>query len=190
MAKSRAIEPLAQGDLDGLCGIYSIINAIRAIYPKRFDEYDQSLLFQCLADYAIKEQGNLGVLYDGIGLRHMQQLINVGIEYLSEDLFFDVEVVRPWRKTSSPAPTDWQIKKYLINPKTSIIVGLERPSQHWTVIRGCEDGEFIVLDSGNHENIPCNEVLFTRKPNSLFDEDYIIVASSIFVLSKVKSKLG
>ena len=30
----RRIEPFAQGDLDGMCAIYTIINAVRALCPE------------------------------------------------------------------------------------------------------------------------------------------------------------
>ena len=30
----RRIEPYAQGDLDGMCAIYTIINAVRALCPE------------------------------------------------------------------------------------------------------------------------------------------------------------
>ena len=190
MVRSRPIRPLSQGDLDGLCGIYAIINAIRLVYRRRFNDQKQEDLFEYLTDYAIKEQGNLRLLNDGIGLRHMQQLLNVGIEYLSEDLNIDVEVARPWRKISTPLPCDWQIDSLLADPKVSIIIGLERPTFHWTVISGCSEQEYIVFDSGDLEPIPFIQTAFTRKQNPLFDEDYIISASSIFVVKKAKRELG
>ena len=181
---ARNIEPLNQGDLDGLCGIYAIINAIRVLYPKKFSRNDQDMLFQFLTEYAIKEQGNLGLIHAGLGVRHMQELVNVGLEYLSEEILLDVDATRPWRKSSSKPPLDLDLMKLLFTPNTSLIIGLERPSQHWTVIKGYDKGEFLVFDSEDHENIPCSEVQFTRKPTNLYEEDYIISASSIFVLQK------
>ena len=178
--------PLHQGDLDGLCGIYSIINSIKTIYPKRFSNRNQSNLFEYLTNYAIKEQGNLNILSEGLGLRDMQQLLNAAIEYLSSDLFIDIQVTRPWRKQSSALPTDADIKQLLKTPKTAILIGLEKPNLHWTVITDYGHREFVLFDSDGHEDIPSNELMFTRKQKALYDGEYVIVCSSIFVLRKAK----
>jgi hypothetical protein len=181
--------PLHQGDLDGLCGIYAIINSIKALYPKRFNDRNQSQLFEYLTNYAIKEQGNLNILSEGLGLRDMQQLLNAALEYLSSDLYINVQVTRPWRKQSSTLPTHTNIKELLKTPKTAILIGLEKPSLHWTVITDYSHGEFVLYDSDEHENIPSNELLFTRKQKALYDGEYVIVCSAIFVLRKAKKDI-
>ena len=186
MAKAKSLDPLNQGELDGLCGVYAIINSIRALYPKRLSDHRQCMLFEQLLDYAIKEQGNLGIVSNGVGLREMQQLMAFAIDFLTIEFGFNIQVTRPWRKLSTTLPTDLNIKQLLINPKTSILFGLEQPCLHWSVIRDYQDGDFILFDSQAHENIPSREVLFTRKQNSLYDEEYVILCSSIFVLRRVK----
>lgn len=185
MAGSNSISPVNQGDLDGLCGIYALINSVRTLYPKRLSDHRQAMFFEQLIDYAIKEQGNLGIVSNGMGLRDMQQLMAFAVDYLSIEFGFNIKVTRPWRKLSSELPTDLNIKQLLINPKTSILISLEQPCLHWSVIRDYKDGDFILFDSQEHEDIPADEVLFTRKQNSLYDEEYVIVCSSIFVLRRV-----
>ena len=186
MGKFDLILPLHQGDLDGLCGIYSILNSIKTLYPKRFNERLQADVFEYLTNYAIKEQGNLSILSEGLGLRDMQQLLNAAIEYLSSNLSIDVQVTRPWRKQSSRLPTPTNIKELLKTPKTAILIGLERPNLHWTVITEYDHGEFLLFDSQGHEDIPSSELMFTRKQKALYDGEYVIVCSSIFVLRKAK----
>ena len=43
MVTKRAVKPLKQGELDGLCGVYSIINAAKYLFPR--DQIDLEDLF-------------------------------------------------------------------------------------------------------------------------------------------------
>ena len=49
----RRIEPLRQGDLDGLCGVYEIVNAVRHPCPA-VNEAQAKVLFAALIDVRAK----------------------------------------------------------------------------------------------------------------------------------------
>lgn len=74
--------PFKQGHLDGLCGIYSIVNGFRLVLGRRLNQSKCEQLFDFLTQYAIKEQGNLDVVAGGLGLRQMQQLLAQLSEFL------------------------------------------------------------------------------------------------------------
>jgi len=142
------------------------------------------LLFQFLTEYAIKEQGNLGLIHSGLGVRHMNELVNVGLEYLEEELMLDVRAERPWRKSSKAPPDHLDMLMLLFKPNVVLIAGLEKPSQHWMVIREYGKADYVIFDSEGADTMPCKDVAFTRNPASSCEEDYVITASCIFVLRK------
>ena len=42
-------KPLSQGDEDGFCGLYAIINALTLLFPSRMDEERRSDVFKVIA---------------------------------------------------------------------------------------------------------------------------------------------
>ncbi|MFK8034436.1 MAG: hypothetical protein AB8B94_09865 [Hyphomicrobiales bacterium] len=188
LQRTSSIEPVFQGEFDGLCGVYAIINAIRKLYPKRFSPSCQSAMFELLTDYAIKEQGNLSILTSGIGLRELKQLIKVAVEDLKEEKGFRIRVDQPWRLKSNKALYVEEIKHLLDQPNVSILIGIDNPYKHWTVMNCYNDDDLELLDSTGHEDIPFEQLLITHNAHFKSD-DYVITPNSIFVLTKEKSGL-
>ena len=66
MPKKCSVKPLVQGSLDGLCGLYAIVNAAKYLFPK--DNIDLERLFHFLIyknnldarriDHAVEEMKN------------------------------------------------------------------------------------------------------------------------------------
>ncbi|MFM7850478.1 MAG: hypothetical protein ACKO96_00845, partial [Flammeovirgaceae bacterium] len=77
-----------QGALDGLCGLYSVINATEYLCSYngvKLQTSDTQMLFRVLCDL-LSEEGRLqDVLVDGMGFRNLGRLIDVASLYLEEN---------------------------------------------------------------------------------------------------------
>ena len=63
------MRPYTQGDLGGLCGVYSVINATRIVAGLDRDESEK--LFGSIMDYI----GDARLVADGIGIRMIGRLL-------------------------------------------------------------------------------------------------------------------
>ena len=154
MAKARGTagvavpKPLEQGDLDGLCGVYAVVNATRlAAHPHRrlraADGYD--LFAALLAELA--DAGRLrGFVAAGLGPRVLARLLRRADRWLRERHGLGLEVSRPFAKRDQPEPAACLrvLAEHLARPGTAAIVGSD---EHWTVVRAVTPKRLLLADS-------------------------------------------
>ena len=141
-------EPLEQGDLDGLCGVYAVVNATRLVaHPHRrlraADCYD--LFAALLAELA--DAGRLrGFVTHGLGGRVMARLLRRSDRWLRKRHGLALEVSRPFAKRGQPEPDVCLrvLAEHLARPGTAAIVGSD---EHWTVVRGVTTKRLLLADS-------------------------------------------
>lgn len=146
------LQPLMQGNLDGLCGLYAIINALRvAVYPEHVITTRMSKrLLEC----------GLGVLGRKGKLKHT--IIN-GIDsavwlLLCQAIIAEAETLvgcriaiahlvaayRPWRTRDLVR----SINK-AVNEQQPVLICLEGRLNHWSVIVGVTATRLVLFDSAN-----------------------------------------
>ena len=141
-------KPFEQGDLDGLCGVYAVVNATRlAAHPHRrlraADCYD--LFAALLAELA--DEGRLrGFVAAGLGGRVMARLLRRADRWLRKRHGLVLEVSRPFAKRDQPEPDACLrvLTGHLARPGTAAIVGSD---EHWTVVRGVTPKRLLLADS-------------------------------------------
>ena len=77
LRRPHARKPFQQGDLDGLCGVYSIVNTVRILCPEvdletaeyLFDILMQKLLRTAVTPFACSDLGHQEVAVDGTDRR-------------------------------------------------------------------------------------------------------------------------
>ncbi len=73
----RQLKPYRQGRLDGLCGVYALINALRLLCPK-LDEDDCERAFCALIQARAQHAASaLTVIHGGLSRRELLRLIGV-----------------------------------------------------------------------------------------------------------------
>lgn len=150
---SRPIpKPYKQGDLDALCGLYSIINACRIAcrspeINKRLDGWN---LFSCLVG-ALEERGKVSnVLLHGISIRDHNHLLKTAGRYLTRNHGLHLLIERPLGKI--PKLTVNQVfaiaRKHLHKPATTALLDFETEEwQHWSIITRIENRRVYLADS-------------------------------------------
>lgn len=131
----RALAPLRQGDLDSLCGVYAIVNAVRKSahgHGLRRNEWKE--LFNLLID-AQEESGTaVESVTAGIFSKPLWKLARRAVTYC-RSRSIPMAVSRPigrehWAGLDLPSWLAIQAAR----PATAVVMGLVLPWDHWTVL--------------------------------------------------------
>lgn len=136
------MRPYTQGDLGGLCGVYSVINATRIVAGLDRDESEK--LFSSIMDYI----GDARLVADGIGIRMIGRLLRdvVGerIKYRS----------MPFRnKRAATLSEVWRsLDDFLQEDHRAAIIwlgwsGTEGQKGHWTAVCNATPKQLFLVDS-------------------------------------------
>jgi hypothetical protein len=143
-----APKPFEQDDLDGLCGVYAVVNAARlvAYSHRRLSAADCRALFAALLA-ELAEEGRLrGFVAAGLGTRVLARLLRRAGRWLRKRHGLALEVRRPFAKRDEPGPEACLrvLAGHLARPGTAAIVGSD---EHWTVVRAVTPRRLVLADS-------------------------------------------
>ena len=94
------IEPFTQGELDGLCGIYAVINAYRLLWGDEFGHDRAAKLFKRMAKAAPL------AVFDGLGYNELLDLIALANRGVPAKLRLEVRTTEFRKPAQGPA---WRI---------------------------------------------------------------------------------
>ncbi len=149
-----------QGHLDGLCGIYAIVNALAELGHKGKPE----LIFET-ACQALPNSRWPSLLWEGTTLHDLKRMIKACRTELALDT---IRVSYPFDKSQPPSNEDyWQEldKLFIENPENKCaIIGLGKPTLHWLVAKPARKRaptSLLFIDSGesgNRRSIPRDDI--------------------------------
>jgi hypothetical protein len=143
-------QAIVQGKLDGLCGIYSIINSIGLIEKKRMSEEDRRALFVYLVDLLDDGRGIGTIVQSGIGYRKLGELVDVASRLRRSRT--EKVVKRQTAMKQIPGDLDefWNVLRGHVDTAQgkSVILGLGGKYNHWTVVKAVKDKRLELQDSG------------------------------------------
>lgn len=134
--------PHRQGSLDGLCGMYAIVNALRTASGVEADA-DKIFATACLA---LTRSRWPKVLWKGTGLGDMRNMIAACI---AKHGYGRLRVRYPFLRTKPSSNKEFWEKledAFAEHDATCAIIGLNEPFEHWLVI-GLDGGRVQILDS-------------------------------------------
>jgi hypothetical protein len=149
-----------QGDLDGLCGVYSVVNAVQwALHScstadarvrrltKLLSDLEQQALFDTLLAALGKRRPLVTFVTGGISSLELARLLRVSREWLSVRRNADLVCRRPFyrRRAIATQRVLARLAQHLVVPGSAAIIAFEA---HWTVVRGAANKRVRVLDSG------------------------------------------
>jgi hypothetical protein len=163
------IIPLQQGNLDGLCGVYSIVNATRKVKGKLATEESKELFLSVISHLQDKKQG-LDFLVEGISIHDIGTALREVVEPVH-----GVFRSKPYDKFSSLGLKSlWDgMSEFLQAPRRAIIIGLGGKYDHWTVVDSITDKRITLLDSDDSFHInrcacTTTDRITTRRKHRLF----------------------
>lgn len=140
--------PLRQGDLDSLCGVYSIINATRFLCPEIDREVATDLFDMLLETLAKRKAGAHEAVTVGLDLRAVSQMLRTACSVLSETL--DIRLRASPLAPPNKRPTldqVWASLQEMIGDESIAIIGLSGLREHWTVGHRVTARQIMLMDS-------------------------------------------
>lgn len=184
----QIVKPLAQGKLDGLCGVYSIVNAARYLFPK--DKLDAEGLFHFILEKIDdrKRPKLLTVIKNGMCRNTLVTLYNdVLREYVFHeekdlDMLADKKQLQSLRIDSAVQ----EMKEFLDKTNDDgvrriIIAGIDGKIKHWTCITGITDNQIQFYDG----EMKCQDISkfhITKEDGKEDREEYYICCKNVFFL--------
>lgn len=139
----------AQGSLDGLCGIYAIINACDQILGTPLKNDERVHLF-CKLTSLLDDGRPIGdVIHDGIGFRKLGELIDVASRTLALTRRIRIERKVAWKTVDAPLDDFWEtLATHLkVEGRASVILSIEGKHRHWTVVESITENRLNLADS-------------------------------------------
>lgn len=141
------LRPSKQGDLDGFCGIYSLVNAIAYLYGPRVQR--QRLRLALITEYSF-EWDVTELMADGMGTEQMDHLIRYVLQEGFYHERYPIDVGKPFARTKKlrvGAVID-RMQRFLASrafPQRRII--LIGTPVHWTLIYHIDEKYLYWFDS-------------------------------------------
>lgn len=128
-----------QGHLDGLCGVYAVVNALRLV--KGGSAGDAAKLFEAIIRQLDKDKRLADIIIDGMNSVELRKILrqNEGEEA--------VVVKMPFKGRSMTLEEYWAETGEFIADGCVVIVGLSGVHEHWTVIQKISDAQITLHDS-------------------------------------------
>jgi hypothetical protein len=145
-AARRRLTPYRQGQLDGLCGLYALINALRLLCP-RLDEDACERVFCALVKARTRQTTSpLAVIADGLSRRELLKLIDPWQRFAARELGIKLTVKR--LKVSEPSLRGiWCSLWEALDGQSVAIIGLDGAERHWTVAYAATERTLRLVDS-------------------------------------------
>ena len=151
LAATRLIEPYSQGELDGLCGLYAAVNALRLIAVGRrtpLSEEDAHTLFRCGADFVHKRGKLSAAVRHGLGWRLWVKLVAELTTKAGRMLGAEILLQQPFEGMADMAKLLFVSEvRTLIHDRKAVLVLLKGEYEHFTVISGLSDTRLRLFDS-------------------------------------------
>jgi hypothetical protein len=183
--------PLVQGELDGLCGIYSIINSmIWGLYslqvtghrPRQqsrpLGERETEQLFLSLIARLTRKHGIHPVVH-GISSLELARLLRHSAAWLSAKRDLRLTFMRPFyrRRRATIGQVCQVLSNHLAGAGNAAIIGLEWPSRHWTVVIGVTATRLALLDSSGDQYLTLR-----RRPRNSERQRRLLRPGEVFLL--------
>lgn len=141
-------DPYCQGDLDSLCGLYAIINALCALCPE-IDEEIATAIFRHLVRHGSEELDQLlPAASHGISRDGLRRLLRASIKYVGKHLGITIEqqgFAIPERRLSLDAV--WRLAEEELDGQSVLILLTRGAQHHWTVAHAATRCLLRLIDS-------------------------------------------
>lgn len=165
---SRKLLPFLQGELDALCGIYSVVNglnwAINSLprtagngsKPRaKLSDQDCVDLFGALLSTLLTGNRGLHPIWEGVREKELVQLLQAASAWLTKHRSLHLSFNRPPRGKSRGATSELNksLAAHLSKPGTASIIGTYHPDLHWSVVTTTAPDRLMLCDSYGEESV-------------------------------------
>ena len=185
----RRLGHFQQGDLDGLCGVYSVLNAIRIAHAKLRQgprpgspliEGDEAEAIFLRLTRSISARTIDDPVVWGINTDRLRRLLSVASRWLERNHGLTMEVARPFRgrRRVRFETVLKRIGDHVHKDGAAVIVGSRWPWGHWTVVRNIGKTRLVLADSGGWQYVPLRRGRERNAPHA-----GLLIGSSVFLIT-------
>jgi hypothetical protein len=155
---ARPPTPLQQGDLDGLCGAYALVNAVtRLLHTRGFHRDDANRLFQLLCRALHRRQRMPQAVWRGTHIDDIDGMLRTVRRFVRANFAVNLVVSRPFsRDVPRKKNKFFRVLSHEFNSideKRVAVIGLDRPGFHWTIATEVTARSFRLYDSGRSKRL-------------------------------------
>jgi len=167
-----------QGDCDGLCGIYAIVNALSALCPEIDKTHAKALFRALVASLAAHRKAPLSVVCDGMHGTLLRSMLTRGETHVNQR--FSAQITRSRLNLPASRATTRQLCERLrdaLEDDHVAILMIDGSYSHWTVAYEVTDKTIRLLDSTGMKYLLRSRCTFipTSKGHQLFRDEIILV---------------
>lgn len=162
---SRRLEPLKQGELDGLCGLYAIINAIRlSLHPdRRLTKPEAAQLFEAGITELRKARSLHTTIVSGIHDSSWRRVGDAIASHASQQLG-SIFLVDRFRLDPTMANQEvLRMIHMIIRAGNPVLLRIQGPVDHWTVVSRFSKARLTLFDSSGLRWLPSGLITFSPK---------------------------
>lgn len=142
------MRPARQGSLDGLCGVYAVVNTLDLVGAPSHRSVQREL-FQQLT-YALGAASLLSAMNEGMDPLTLERAANLAFGWFGATYGVALQAELPFhgRRFRSTAGFLRALRPLVGAPDTSVIIAFKARSRgHWTVVRGMDGPDLLLRDS-------------------------------------------
>ena len=165
------LKPLRQGDLDGLCGVYSILNALQWLLPKARDTDYLTKLF----DKTIGTLYTIKNIRDGGEEPELRKVFHFVKAKVAADFGVDLNLTIP--SAGNFKRPDYAMQSVFDTETGGVFIfGFEGLDSHWTVARGLTANEVILFDSWEYVTFDRRKFVWRKQVKNIASSNKIVVS--------------
>jgi len=134
------MKPFKQGALDGLCGVYSIVNSLSCVHGP--DRERSREVFEDIIGYLDRSKNLSRIITEGLCINSLGEILN-NVESI------DLDRSMPFRGRSDCGLDEFwtAMQEFLSEPNRAVLMGMSGEYEHWTVVTKITDKRVTFLDS-------------------------------------------
>src|SRR4051812_44448621 len=144
---ARRIRPYRQRRLDGLCGLYALVNALRLLCPRLDEDACERVFYALIRARTRQTASPLTVIADGLSRRELLQLLDPWQRFVAKKVGGILTVERLKMSEEPSLRGIWRSLYRALDGKSVAIIGLDGIERHWTVAYAATERTLRVADS-------------------------------------------
>lgn len=173
---------MKQGQYDGLCGVYSIVNAVGALTKTAGKDRDRrKALFDIVCGQLNEDRLLLSAVTGGISAGDYDSFIRHALRAIERETGIGVDMTTPFRdgQVSADAFYDGLVAHIGTQGRSLVVLWVSGGWDHWTVVRSLSEARVNLIDSDGRDHL-------TRKFCSVYPDtggDYVLRSRQSYVLT-------
>jgi hypothetical protein len=162
---ASVVRAARQGDFDGLCGLYALINALDLAGFKRSRSTIHQRMFMALTDALPCRKLRAAMTTIGLDGKDLVDAAHTAFPEFRKTLGGDIKVSRPFKRksfASDPLFLD-ALAALVAQPGSAVIINMSTPSyRHWTVVNAIGPSKIELRNSSTLTALPRDRYTIKR----------------------------